>query len=146
MHQKFPPNAFLQKGFITKTLKRLAAAEGYLQLGMAQHALDELDAVEDSRSCEAPLQFLKGEALRCQKRYDEAVSSLQRAAMLFPAPFNQQAWLALAECFQATGRDALARAAAQAARSVAAPMPGTTAVQIVVRPIVVVKSAGRPRG
>ena len=91
-----------------KVLRQLAAAEGYLDLGMPQHALDELAAVTDPGKLEAPLHYLRGEALKAQERYGEAIEPLQKAAQLIPAPHNKVAWLSLSECFRLRGQSELA--------------------------------------
>ena len=91
-----------------KVLRQLAAAEGYLDLGMPQHALDELAAVTDPGKLEAPLHYLRGEALKAQERYGEAIAPLQKAAQLIPAPHNKVAWLSLSECFRHRGQIDLA--------------------------------------
>jgi tetratricopeptide (TPR) repeat protein len=91
-----------------KTVKRLFAAEGYLELGMPQYALEELAAIEDATPVEASVEYLTGEAFRQQERYDDAVKSLERAAQLIPAPFNKVVWLSLSDCFRKRGDDELA--------------------------------------
>ena len=91
-----------------RILRRLLAAEGYLELGMPQHALDELDTVEEAGPFTAPLQFMRGEALRAQERYEDAIKPLQEAAKLIPAPHNKQAWMSLSDCFRHRGQDVLA--------------------------------------
>lgn len=91
-----------------KTIRQLAAAEGYLDLGMPQHALDELIGVEESGPLEAPVQLLRGEALKALEKYGEAIAPLQRAAQLIPAPHNKAAWMSLSECFRLRGQTELA--------------------------------------
>ena len=91
-----------------KTVRRLFAAEGYLELGMPENALEELAAIEDAAPVEASVEYLTGEAFRQQKRYDDAVKSLERAAQLIPAPFNQVVWLSLSDCFRKRGDEVLA--------------------------------------
>ena len=59
-----------------RTVKRLFAAEGYLELGMPEHALEELALIEDAAPIEASVEYLTGEAFRQQERYDDAVESL----------------------------------------------------------------------
>jgi hypothetical protein len=84
----------------SKTIRRLQAAEGYLELNMSKNAWDELELIEDPGPLEAVVEFLKGGALKGQERYEEAVVPLKRAAELVPAPHNPQAWLSLSECFR----------------------------------------------
>jgi len=83
--------------------KRLAAATGYLELGMTQHALDSLEGLGNLGPFEGPVELLRGESLRLQHRYDEAEKSLQIAAKKFPAPGDRTAWLALSNCYRQAG-------------------------------------------
>ena len=92
----------------TKTVRRLCAAEGYLELDMPDHALAELDAVADAGPLEPHAQFLRGASLMAKECYDDAVAPLQRAAMSAPCPYNRLAWLTLGECFRKGGREELA--------------------------------------
>jgi tetratricopeptide (TPR) repeat protein len=95
-----------------KTVKRLFAAEGYLELGMPEYALRELAGIEDATPVEASVEFLTGEAFRQQERYDDAVKSLERAARLIPEPYNKVVWEALSDCFRKNGDEELADIAA----------------------------------
>jgi tetratricopeptide (TPR) repeat protein len=98
-----------------RTVRQLAAAEGYLELGMAGHALETLNAISDAGPYEAISELLKGEAFKAQSRYDEAIQPLHRAAEMFPAPYCNRAWRALSECYRASGHKELAEAADKAA-------------------------------
>jgi len=100
-----------------KTIRRLQAAEGYLELNLPKYAWDELQSIEDPGPLEAFVEFLKGEALKGQERYEEAVAPLKRAAELAPAPHNQKAWLSLSECFRRGGKEELAELADIMART-----------------------------
>ena len=81
-------------------------AEGYLELGMAQHALDVLDGVEDAARVSHYALYLRGEALRMLRRHEEALKPLRRAAELDPD--NTSVWLALGWCHKRTDRIDLA--------------------------------------
>jgi len=94
-----------------RTIRRLNAAEGYLELGMASHALEELHAINASGPYDAAKNYLLGEALKAQERYAEAVEPLQNAARLAPLPQSQQVWMSLSECLRKSGQDTLAEAA-----------------------------------
>lgn len=100
-----------------RTIRRLTAAEGYLELNMPDHALEELEAVEDPGPLEAIVDLMKGEVLKSQERYEEAVIPLKRAAEMVPAPLNKKAWLSLSECFRRDGKDDLADMAEQLAQT-----------------------------
>jgi hypothetical protein len=91
-----------------RVVRRLTAAEGYLELGMPQQALAELDAVDNAGALEAPLLYLRGQALKHQERYDDAIESFRMAAELIPAPYDADAWLGLSECFRERGQEDLA--------------------------------------
>jgi tetratricopeptide (TPR) repeat protein len=114
-----------------KIVKRLAAAEGYLELGLASYALQELNTVSDPGPFEAISQLLRGEALQAEQRFAEAIPAFNRAAELVPAPFNQRALLGLSRCYRAAGQEELAVEAEKAAM----PKDGTGVVQIVIMPI-----------
>ena len=81
-------------------------AEGYLELGMARHALDVLALWDDSEALDGRALWLRGEALRSLERYEEAISWLSRAADSLPD--NIHVLLAFAWCHKRTGRVDLA--------------------------------------
>ena len=101
----------MENNLSQKVFRRLVAAEGYLELGLPQRALDELDAIEDAGPLAPPMHYMRGEALRAQRRYEDAIQPLQAAAQLIPAPHNKQAWLALGDCLRHRGQEALANVA-----------------------------------
>jgi len=108
-----------------KILRRLVAAEGFLELEMPQQALEELAAVDDFGPLEMPAQYLKGKAFKAQERYEDAIPALQRAARLAPAPLSPPIWRMLGECLRQRGQTDLADVAdtfASASAPVAAPM------------------------
>jgi Flp pilus assembly protein TadD len=82
------------------------AAEGYLELGMAQHALDALARLGDRAQLDAWSLYLQGEALRAMERYEEALLPLRQATRL--APENLHLWFALGWCYKRVGRIHLA--------------------------------------
>lgn len=94
-----------------KLLRRLAAADGYLDLGMPTQALAELDCVGNFEPLEAPVQFLRGKALKAQERYEDAIIPLERAARLIPPPFSGPIWQMLSECLRHEGHDQQAEVA-----------------------------------
>jgi len=77
-------------------------AEGYLELGMPQHALDALVRLEDRSDFGAVAYYLWGEALRAMERYEAGLVPLQEAAQL--APEDVRIWLAMGWCHKRTGR------------------------------------------
>jgi len=64
-------------------VRRLAAAEGYLELNMPLYAIDELNRVQDAGPFEPIAQLFRGEALQAQEKYAEAIEPLNVAAHLF---------------------------------------------------------------
>jgi Flp pilus assembly protein TadD len=85
-----------------RRLKLQREAEGYLELGMAQHALTSLARIGDPGSLDSSALYLWGEALRSMERYEEAIIPLQRAAEAAPENINVR--LALGWCYKRVGR------------------------------------------
>jgi Flp pilus assembly protein TadD len=90
-------------------------AEGYLELGMPQQALDLLDRLEGTEGSDGQTLFLQGEALRALERFHDALIPLNRAAQAEPE--NIHVWLALGWCHKRTGRLDWAIDALETARS-----------------------------
>jgi tetratricopeptide (TPR) repeat protein len=84
----------------------VAQAEGYLELGMARHALDVLARCGDSSAFSDHALYLQGECLRAVGRFAEAIESLARSAA--GTPSNVHVWLALGWCHKRTDRIDLA--------------------------------------
>jgi tetratricopeptide (TPR) repeat protein len=80
----------------------LREAEGYLELGMAEHALDALSRLDAESSHRSDALYLEGEALRSLDRLTDALIPLEAAADV--APSNIHIWLALAWCYKRTGQ------------------------------------------
>lgn len=91
-----------------RTTRRLTAAEGYLELGLPELALEELQSVDDPGPLFVPHLWMTGEALKAQGRFDEAVALLRHVARSLPTPVSQQVWQSLTECLQESGRQASA--------------------------------------
>jgi Flp pilus assembly protein TadD len=81
-------------------------AEGYLELGMARHALDVLARYGDPETLPDHALYLQGESLRALGNFSEAVAVLSRAAQ--GTPDNIHVWLALGWCHKRVGRIDLA--------------------------------------
>jgi tetratricopeptide (TPR) repeat protein len=88
---------------MVRVAKRMQQAAGYLELGMAQHALDRLDQAGEFGPFEAEIDLLRGQALGMQHRFRDAAVSIQSALLKFPAPHDKRAWLALSHCYKAAG-------------------------------------------
>ncbi len=113
-----------------RILRRLTASEGYLELGMPLHAMAELDAIEDAGDLESAKQYLRGEALKAQKRFADAIPVLHRAAVALPAADSQSAWKSISECFREIGHPKLAQAAAANADAIGKQIVGGTTVTV----------------
>jgi tetratricopeptide (TPR) repeat protein len=121
-------------------VRRLAAAEGYLELGLPNYALAELNSVADPGPFAPIAELFRGEALQAQEKYADAIEPLHRAAQMFPSPFNQRALLALCNCYRHDGQTQLADETAAALD-----MPPDVAVgtKLIIAPIFhISKSAG----
>ena len=62
-----------------RTVRRLTAAEGYLELDMPDYALEELEGIDDAGPYAGVVDWLAGEALKEKQDYEAAIESLQRA-------------------------------------------------------------------
>jgi tetratricopeptide (TPR) repeat protein len=81
-------------------------AEGYLEMGMAEQALECLGRIGDPSQLGSRGLYLQGEALRAQERYADALGYLNRASQLAPADVH--IWVAMGWCHKRTGRVDLA--------------------------------------
>lgn len=106
---------------VSKTIRRLQTAEGYLELNLPERALAELDSIQEHGPFEPAIALLQGEALKTQERFDDALVPLKRAATLIPTPLNKRAWRSIAECYRKSGRDELAEVAELVLNSEEAP-------------------------
>ena len=86
-----------------KIAHRLREASGYLELGMAQQALDRLDGLGELGPFEGEVSLLRGEAFGAQEKFTEAAASFKTAAKLLPPPYRQPAFLALSMVYQEAG-------------------------------------------
>jgi Flp pilus assembly protein TadD len=77
-------------------------AEGYLELGMAEYALQTLGRLGDPAAFDGRSLYLWGEGLRMLERYFEALMPLERAAKV--APDDVRVRIALGWCYKRTGR------------------------------------------
>ena len=94
-----------------KTIRGIVAADGYIDLNMPGHALEELEGMEDAGLYEAPRQFLIGCALKMLDRLEDAIRPLEEAARRMPSPYRKLAWAELEECYRYLGSDELAQIA-----------------------------------
>ena len=90
-------------GKTNRVAQRLSMAEGYLELGLPQLAIEELDTVDDPGNLEPIWHSMYGEALRADGNYRGAMVHLAHAAQMLGPVRGQQAWTALAECHRKLG-------------------------------------------
>lgn len=95
--------------------KRIAAAEGYLALGMSGHALRELDAIEGrvKEKRAGHIERLRGDCLSGSGRFEEAIQAYRRS--LAADGSKTAALVGIGCCFKRTGRLAEAVAAMERA-------------------------------
>jgi tetratricopeptide (TPR) repeat protein len=87
----------------------LRQAEGYLELGMPQHALDVLDRWGPAEMPSVRAAYLRGEALRELGRWSDAIAALNMAAEGMPE--EVPVYIAQGWCYKRLGRIDLAIAA-----------------------------------
>ena len=78
----------------------LAAAEGYRDLGLFEHALTALDEIPESDQTRFAVHALRGDILKNLERYDEALLSLKSA--LEEKPEDVPLLLSMAWCYKRT--------------------------------------------
>ena len=77
-------------------------AEGYLELGMPEQALQTLGRLGDPAAFDSYALYLWGEGLRTSQRYFEALLPLERAAKA--APDDIRVRIAMGWCYKRTGQ------------------------------------------
>lgn len=89
----------------TQIVRRLTAAEGYLELQLPEMALDELNGIADPGRFILPCLWLTGESLKSLGRFDEAVTTFEQLTSRIPAPMCPPPVVAsLYECLKRLGR------------------------------------------
>lgn len=91
-----------------RTVRRILAADGFLDLGMPERAVEELARVEDAGPLTGPLELMYGIALKHLGDHPEAIRHLEKAARVMPSPIRRFAWRELVECYRAVGSEELA--------------------------------------
>jgi tetratricopeptide (TPR) repeat protein len=86
--------------------RKLEAARGYLELGMAERSLRELNEIENPESIPFEFFCLRGEALRSAGRFDDALSDYSRA--LAEKSTDLQVLMGMAWCYKRTNQLPLA--------------------------------------
>jgi tetratricopeptide (TPR) repeat protein len=93
---------------LIRVSKRLTQAGGYLELDMPHKALECLENLGPLGPFEGQAEFLRGEAFRRQRRFQEAAHSFKVAAGKFSSPQNREAYLAMSVCYRQAGNPAQA--------------------------------------
>lgn len=94
-----------------KIVRRLLSADGYLDLGMPERAIIELEKITDAGPLEGPTQLMHGIALKQVGNFPEAVTHLEKAARIMPTPIRRFAWRELVDAYRAVGSMQLAEMA-----------------------------------
>jgi hypothetical protein len=126
---------------VPRTIRLLQRAEGYLDLDLPVRAIAELDAIADAGPFEPAVALLRGEALKSQERYAEALIPLKHAATTIPAPLNKRAWRSLSECYRQTGCEELAEVADLVVNSEEVEGEGNVTIHFAVVPLRLVNEA-----
>lgn len=112
------------------TLRRLTAADGYLDLEMTDAALRELAAIEDAGHYGAAVDLLTGRVFMARGQYAAAVEPLRAAAEALPTPFDRHVWAELEVCFRADGEPVLADVAREFALTSGLPEEPDAAISV----------------
>ncbi len=96
-----------------RRMKLQQHAEGLLEFGLPQQALNELSRLAEGDANEVQTLYLRGEALRTLERYSDAIVPLRKVSEIEPE--NTRVWLALGWCYKRIGRIDLAIEALEAA-------------------------------
>ena len=94
-----------------RSVRRLLAADGYMDLNMPDRAIAELEKVQHAGVLEGPRQLMLGIALKQRGDLDEAIPHLEFAARNMPKPVRRFAWQELTECYRAVDSFELAELA-----------------------------------
>ncbi len=84
------------------TVRRLTAAEGYLDLDLPKLALEELDRIQEPGPLHIPYLWLRAAALKADGRFEEAAIPLRELTQCMPASIDQKVQQSLAECLGLT--------------------------------------------
>lgn len=87
-----------------RIVRKLSAAEGYLELELPRLALEELASIGDPGEYEIPVLWMTGEALKADGQFDEAVAPLKLVAESVEGPISARAWESLSQCLEKSGR------------------------------------------
>lgn len=83
--------------------KRLVEADGYLELGLSQHALERLSPLAGDGPFSTLTAYMRGRALHTEEPYQDAASALNLASRNLPEALSRQLFLELSECYRRAG-------------------------------------------
>lgn len=90
-----------------KTVRRLLAADGYLDLGLADRAAAELEQIRGAGPLEGPRLLMLGIAKKQLGDFPGAIADLERAARIMPSPVRRFVWRELVDPYRAVGAQEL---------------------------------------
>ncbi|MEZ6062062.1 MAG: hypothetical protein R3C19_17110 [Planctomycetaceae bacterium] len=91
-----------------RTIRRLLAADGYLELQMPHKAVAELQKAGEAGPLEGPRQLMLGVATKQAGDLESAIPHLESAARLMPSPVRSFAWSELVNCYRFVGSEEMA--------------------------------------
>lgn len=91
-----------------RTVRRLLAADGYLDLGLADRAAAELEQISVAGPLEGPRLLLLGLARKQLGDFGAAVRHLERAARMMPRAVRRFVWRELVDAYRGVGCEELA--------------------------------------
>lgn len=94
-----------------KTIRRLIAADGYLELDLPQKAAEELSKIDHAGPLEGPRQLLMGLARKRSGEAEHAIRHLENAARIMPRSARRFAWSELVSCYRCAGSEDMAKLA-----------------------------------
>jgi len=94
-----------------KTVRRLLSADGYIDLGMPERAIEELEKITDAGPLQGPTHLMHGIALKQVGNFTDAITHLEKAARIMPSPIRRFAWRELVDAYRAVGSMQLAETA-----------------------------------
>lgn len=94
-----------------KSIRRLLAADGYMDLDMPERAIEELKKIGDAGPLAGPYHLLMGLAHKRCDWLEDAVRHLELAARKMPKPVRRFAWQELVSCYRGLGSEDLAEMA-----------------------------------
>jgi tetratricopeptide (TPR) repeat protein len=83
-----------------RTVRRLLAADGYMDLNMPERAIQELNKIVDAGTLEGPWHLMMGLALKLTGELEAAIPHFEKAARVMPSPVRRFAWSELVECYR----------------------------------------------